>query len=427
MNRRGTQKRKLTIAICWIALVSTISASAAVPQPFALKDGETVVFYGDSITAQRLYTRYVEEFILTRYPTMHIRFVNAGVPGDTASGGYAGTMTERVARDVAPYEPGMITVMLGMNDGGWGYGSPQQIDADFQARYNTLLRALRQAAPGADLTLISSTPYDEITHGTEFPGYSRMIDRLANDVLQVAAQKDAGEPLFFFADFHLAMRDALERAKAIDPKLASLLIPDRIHPAKTSHWIMAAALMSAWRVSPVVSSVTLNADGNLVGSERTRISNLLKSSAGLQWTQLDEALPLPLDFNDAMTPLLLQISNIADLDQQILRVVSLAPGKYQLSIDGKPIATFSRDELQRGVNLALQKTPMLEQARAVDSTEEQAADFDHTRFTLGADVKPIPTTGIAEATLRAAQAELDQRVRNQISPQPHQFELRLVL
>jgi len=67
-----------------------------------------VVFYGDSITAQRLYTRYVEDFVLTRYPTLHIRFVNAGVPGDTVQGGYTGTMAERVQRDVCTVSAAMI-------------------------------------------------------------------------------------------------------------------------------------------------------------------------------------------------------------------------------------------------------------------------------------------------------------------------------
>ena len=35
---------------------------------FALKDGDRVVFYGDSITEQRLYTTYVEHYVLTHYP-----------------------------------------------------------------------------------------------------------------------------------------------------------------------------------------------------------------------------------------------------------------------------------------------------------------------------------------------------------------------
>ncbi|MGA8780713.1 MAG: GDSL-type esterase/lipase family protein, partial [Terracidiphilus sp.] len=159
----GTVAQKWSFKAAIASILLALCAPVIAAQPFALKDGETVVFYGDSITAQRLYTKDVEEFVLTRYPQLHVKFVNAGVPGDTAAGGYAGTMAERVARDVAPYGPGMITVMLGMNDGGWGYGSPDQIDADFQSRYNALLHALRQVAPTAALTLISSTPYDEIT------------------------------------------------------------------------------------------------------------------------------------------------------------------------------------------------------------------------------------------------------------------------
>jgi lysophospholipase L1-like esterase len=425
MKPRGINARKrLAATLAPLALAACVAAAA--DHPFALKDGETVVFYGDSITAQRFYTAEVEEFVLTRYPRLHVRFVNAGVPGDTAAGGYAGAMAERVARDVRPYEPGMVTVLLGMNDGGWGYGSPDRIDADFRTRYDALLHAIRQAAPGTELTLISSTPYDEITHGTEFSGYSKMIDRLAGDVTSIAAQMQSpdGTPVLL-ADFHHPMSDALERAKARDPQLAPLLIPDRIHPAETSHWIMAASLMTTWGVDPVVSSVELRAaDATIFASHRTAITEIEKSSDGLEWTQRDEALPLPLDFNNAMTTLLLQVSNIGELDRQILRVDGLAPGRYELRIDGKPVAVFTRDELQRGVNLALYKTPMLEQARAIAVKEDQRADLDRARFILSADTKPIATSGIAAATLRAAQNELDADLRKSLSPRPHRFELR---
>lgn len=419
---------------CYEAAASTLCAilafglcTAAHAQQFALKDGETVAFYGDSITAQRLYTRDVEDFVLTRYPSLHIRFINAAVPGDTAKGGYAGAMIERVDRDVAPYKPGMITVMLGMNDGGWGYGSPDQIDGDFQAYYRALLQALQHAAPGAAFTLISSTPYDEITHGTEFPGYSKMINRLAGDVAHIAAQQSADGSPAFFADFHQPMVDALQRAKASDPKLAALLIPDRIHPAEISHWIMAATLMSTWHIDPVVSSVALNSsDVKVIETARTRVSDFRKSEDGLQWSQLDESLPLPLDFDNAMTPLLLQISNISELDREMLRVNQLAPGRYELSIDGKSIAVFSSGELQNGINIALYKTPMLDQARDVASLENQRTDLDHARFMLSADVKQMPSTGLAEATLRAAEGELDSKVREALQLKPREFRLRML-
>jgi hypothetical protein len=96
--------RHLMWVLAWIFL-----SSAASGQKFALSDGDTVVFYGDSITAQRLYTRFAEEFVLTRYPNLEVHFVNAGVPGDSSYGGYAGVMKERVQRDVAPFHPTMIT------------------------------------------------------------------------------------------------------------------------------------------------------------------------------------------------------------------------------------------------------------------------------------------------------------------------------
>jgi lysophospholipase L1-like esterase len=416
-------RRWLASAVC--AVVALAACATANSQQFALKDGETVVFYGDSITAQRLYTRFVEDFVVTRYPALHIRFVNAGVGGDTVNGGYAGGMNERVQRDVAPFQPAMITVMLGMNDGGWGYGN-SETDANFQKGYRALLDALRKADPGVALTLIAPTPYDEITHGTEFPGYSRMIDKLADDVSGVGAQMQAaGDKNVLVVDFHHPMMDALERAKAQFPELAPLIAPDRIHPSETGHWIMAAALMSAWHVNPLVSSVALDAaTAKVIDKNRTTVTNAEKSTDGLRWTQLDDALPLPLDFNNAMTPVLLGISNIAALDQMMVRIEALEPGQYELRIDGKDVAGFSREELQHGVNLALYKTPMLEQARGVDGNEERRATLDLARFILSAEVKQGAASGIAEAELREAQDEFAAMIRKDLDPKPHHFELR---
>src|SRR5438045_2222148 len=52
---------------------------------FALKDGDRVLFYGDSITEQRLYTSYVEQYVLTRFPDRHISFINTGWGGDSVT------------------------------------------------------------------------------------------------------------------------------------------------------------------------------------------------------------------------------------------------------------------------------------------------------------------------------------------------------
>jgi lysophospholipase L1-like esterase len=407
----------------WIAVVFLPAMMPA--QNFALKDGQTVVFYGDSITAQRLYTRFAEEFVLTRYPDLHIHFVNAGVPGDTTYGGYAGAMKERVQRDVAPSHPAMITVMLGMNDGGYVPESPK-IDAVFRKGYNDLLDELEQAVPTAALIVILPTPYDEISHGTEFPGYSKVIDQNAKDVAEIAARRKVfnGKPITV-VDFHGVLLVALERARTAFPELAPLLIPDRIHPADAGHWIMAATLLAGWNVNPVVSAVTISAErAKVVDAQRTSITNLTKTTTGVQWKQMDEALPLPLDFNNAMTKVLLGASDIAKLDEQTLTVNTLWTGRYQLLIDGKPITIFSSEELQRGVNLALLKTPMLDQARGIDWYEDRRATLDQARFILSAETAKKPDPTVAEDRLRDAEVELEATIRAKLPPKEHNFELR---
>jgi len=390
-----------------------------------LKDGDTVVFYGDSITAQRLYTRYVEDFVLTRYPHLHVRFINSGVPGDSVSGGYAGTMPVRVQRDVQPFHPAMITVMLGMNDGWWGQESPQ-IDVAFRKGYGELLDSLRKVAPKAAITLIRPSPYDEITHGTEFPLYSKVIDDLADDVSKIAAERRApGDTDILLADFHQPLVGALQRAKTQSPQLATLMIPDRIHPSEIGHWIMAGQLLSAWHVDPVVSSLRLSGvKAEVLDKQHTSIAQLEKTTNGLKWKQTDEVLPLPLDLNDSMMLLLLAISDIPKVDQQLLRIEALEAGQYQLTIDGKVIATLSDSELKSGINLALYKTPMVDQARDIDYSEGQRTALDRARFELSADVKEDASSTFAEDKLWQAQDQLGMEMRKKLNPIPHNFEIR---
>ena len=417
---------KVSILGRCIGLAIALASMLASAQQFALKDNTTVVFYGDSITAQRLYTRFAEEFVLTRYPSLHIHFVNAGVPGDTTYGGYAGTMADRVKRDVAPFHPAMITVMLGMNDGGYVPESPK-MDALFQTGYKALLTALHKSSPEAVITLIRPSPYDEVTHGTDFPGYSHVIQQNADDVSAIAAQMQrSNEQAVTLADFYTPLVNALRKAKMQYPQLAPLIVPDRIHPGEAAHWIMASALLSAWHVDPVVSRAALNSStAEVMQKDRTTISAVQKTPTGLRWTQEDEALPLPLDFDNGMTPALLATSNIASLDQQILRVSDLASDAYELLIDGKLLATFTAAQLRIGVNLALYRTPIVEQARGIDWFEQRRATLDKAAFILSAETRQASGTASAEDALKQAQIEFEETIRTKLAPKPHDFELRL--
>ena len=65
----------------WLAAGVILVCGWFAPNPataeFALRDGDTVVFLGDSITAERGYGKVVENYALLRYPQRKVRFINA--------------------------------------------------------------------------------------------------------------------------------------------------------------------------------------------------------------------------------------------------------------------------------------------------------------------------------------------------------------
>jgi lysophospholipase L1-like esterase len=408
-------RERLCIGVFLLLVMSTTGIEG---QELALHEGDRVVFYGDSITAQRLYTRFAEDFVLTRYPQMHISFWNSGVPGDTVDGGYTGNMPTRLKRDVVPHQPTVVTIMLGMNDGYYMDFNPKYLDV-FKGGYSKLLDGLQGETPSPRITLISPTPYDEVTHGTEFAHYNETVSHYSSAVKELAASSHFG-----LSDFNKVETDLLNAGLRKNKSLAALLILDRIHPAEASHWVLAAALARSWGVSPIVSNVRLDAAlGKTLTAENTQVSDLKVSDGRLGWTQTDNALPLPLPLDDGMIQYVLSISDLADMDRQLLCVKSLQAARYTLKIDGKKISSFTREQLSTGVNLALYATPMESQAKDVDGIELKRARLDEAHFIIAIENPKIANDADATRAIAAKDAALAAEQRETAQPKPHQFEL----
>lgn len=267
--RRILRPAVLALLAGYLISAGPLRAQQETLTAFALKSGDRVVFYGDSITAQRLYTRFIEDFVVSRYPQMHVDFYNAGVSGDTVEGGDAGDMQTRVSRDVVPWHPTMITIMLGMNDGRYTTVFPANFAA-YKSGYQKLVDDLKTNLPDAHFTLIQPSPYDEVAHPPAISGYNDVMVRYGDFLAQLGAQMSV--PV---ANFNQAVTDTLRAGVRIDPRMAGSLLPDRIHPAPAGHWIMAAALVRAWHLSPIVSSVALDAATNtVVHQQNTTVSAL---------------------------------------------------------------------------------------------------------------------------------------------------------
>lgn len=412
------------LSLSFVLFVFAISTAQeqVTANAFFLQNGDRVLFYGDSITAQRYYTRDVEDFVLTRYPDINVEFFNAGVPGDTVYGGYTGDTAKRLQRDVYPFKPTVVAIMLGMNDPGYVPFDEHIFDV-FKTGYKTLVGDLTTELPRTRFTLIASSPYDELTHGTDFPGLSQTVKKYGMFVKQFAADRHEK-----FANFHDVLNTALETAMMENPNYAALLIPDRIHPSETAQWVMAEELLRTWHASPVVSRVELDAASGVVSvAQNADVSQVHLTSSGITWTALEHALPLPLSTENPMMQFTIRVANLELMNQEILQVRGLGSSLYSLQIDGKPVADLTRDQLRNGVNLALLATPMLDQANGIDWLEERKTKLDAARFALEAEMSSTPGTIEAAQTLRSAQKDITREQHEKAQPKPHKFVLVAVV
>jgi lysophospholipase L1-like esterase len=331
------------------------SVSAA----FALRDGDRVVFYGDSITQDGGYGRLVEAYVASRFPTWDVRFYNSGVGGDRVSGGWAGPVDERLERDVIAHRPTVVTVMLGMNDGGYKPYDPATFAA-YAAGYRAIIARLKEALPEARLTLIRPSPFDDVARPAQFPGgYDDVLRRYGCYVAELAKREGVG-----VVDFREPVNAGVASVFASHPELARQILPDRVHPSDAGHLVMGAALLRGWNAPGLVTRVEIDAAATkVVVAEKTAVTDFEAREGGLAWTQLDESLPLPLGFGGATVELAEAAgAGLAALGQQPLLISGLPAGRYGLRIDDQEVATFSEADLAAGVNLALLDTPMRWQA-----------------------------------------------------------------
>jgi lysophospholipase L1-like esterase len=401
------------------------TAALAQTDPFYLHAGDRVVFFGDSITDQRLYTTFAETFAVTRFPKMPVTFVHSGWGGDRVSGGGGGTVDTRLDRDVIPYRPTVVTIMLGMNDGSYKAFDQKLFDT-FTAGYQHITDKLQKDIPGVRITVIEPSPFDDVTRAPRFEGgYNVTLQRYSKYIHELAAKES-----FLDADLNAPVVQSLSQANQADTDLAQKLIPDRVHPGPAGHLMMAVALLTAWHAPALVSSVEIDgATGKLLQAKNTAVHNLAKG-ATLTWEQMDQCLPFPIDWNDKekLVPLAVKSSNfLALLNSEPLTVSGLTAGKYALRIDGMEAGQFTPAELASGINLAsLATTPMMKQAMQVHALTLKRTGIHQIRWRtiqVPMAAEELPHKAEAMASLDHLDEDLMKEQRSLAQPKPHRYEL----
>jgi lysophospholipase L1-like esterase len=413
-----------------ISLAAALTAPAqAADNSFALKNGDRVVFYGDSITDQRMYTILTEEYAVTRFPKLDLTFTHSGWGGDRVTGGGGGPIDLRLDRDVTPYHPTVVTVMLAMNDGSYR-AYDDGIFHTFSTGYEHLVAKIRKDNPGVRLTLIQPSPFDDVTRAPNFEGgYNAVLVRYGQFVGQLAGTVNGT-----VADLNTPVVAMLTKANAASADVAKKILPDRVHPGWGGHLLMAEGLLRAWNAPSLVSAVTIDAASGKATAENASVAKVNRGAAGaISWTETEDSLPFPIDPPDPRNAdsynLALQSSDfVAALDQETLTATGLTQPQYKLQIDGKDVGSFTREQLAAGVNLATLQTPMLRQAEMVADLTIRHAAVHNQRWR---DYQ-VPFAGDKSMSLilpkilkdfDAVEADIVQARHAAAQPVPHQFAL----
>lgn len=333
-----------------------------------LKDGDTVVFLGDSITHQCLYTQYVEDYFYTRHPGMRIHFHNAGVGGDRASNALA-----RFDEDVARFKPKYVTILLGMNDGTYRDFDKATFDT-YQKDMTTLLE--RIAAIGAKAIVMTPTMHDARAARASKRGPQEPRDTYYNGVLALYGawlREQAHVKGLGFVDMYSPLNNYITDARKKDPDFT--LIKDAVHPDAPGQVVMGVALINDTGVRSAVGSVTVQEVKGKLGATAVngKVTDFKAEGDNISFTFQANALPwvLPPDAEEGY-----KLTAAGHRSSgEVFAARGLKPGKYELKIDGQSVGIWPESVLGFKVELqANSKTPEYQQALAVAMLNKERND-----------------------------------------------------
>lgn len=348
-----------TLSVLFLLLV-VASASAQTKAPVGkmeLEDGDCVVFLGDSITHQRLYTQYVEDFFYTRFPGKRIQFHNAGV-----GGAKAWDALQRFERDVAAYKPKYVTVLLGMNDGRY-QSYNEEIWKTYHDDMTTLVGKIVDI--GATPVLMTPTMYDSraafARKRNPAENYNSVLSYYGTWLREVAVKDGHG-----FVDMWSPLNNLTLDQRKTNPDFT--MIRDSVHPDPPGQLVMAYSIIEDMGLRAGLSNIRVTFTGademRVTGSAGKATESISVDRKQVAFTWTAESLPWVVPQDAEVGATLLHLGHRAS--REALEIHGLQPGTYELSIDEQVVGKFTHIQLARHIELQSNaKTPQYQQAMQV--------------------------------------------------------------
>lgn len=177
-------------------LLSFTAASRAATAPFELKDGDRVVFLGDTFIEREQKHGWIELMLTTRFPDRNVTFRNLGWSADLPTGesrlglsllqaGHepAGEAWKLLQQQLKDAQPTVVFVSYGMAS---SFAGPEGL-SQFKADYLRLLDTLETVSPGVRFVLVSPLKHESLpapfpkpdAHNESLKAYTEMIAAIA--------------------------------------------------------------------------------------------------------------------------------------------------------------------------------------------------------------------------------------------------------
>jgi lysophospholipase L1-like esterase len=422
--------------VALLALILTLFVPRAFQPLLAaepvLKAGDRVAIVGDSITEQKLYSKFVECYLLASSGVPDLKVMQYGWSGERANG-----FADRLANDCAGFQPTVVTLCYGMNDGSYQPYN-DQIGQTYEANMQRILSGLEKLGVG---TVVIGSP------GAVDQNFFRPGQMMGNQPAHVAYNdnlahlRDIGKKLAEehkepFANVHDAMYETMKKAQEKLGNKYDVCGGDGFHPGPNGQLIMAYAFLKGLGVDGNIGTITIDMQG------KPTVAGGHKVLAGNEGTAEIESTQWPFCFDGdgkssrstrSITPFL---PFNQDLNRLVLVVKNLETPKGVVTW-GEQSKEFSREDLAAGVNLAAEfdQTPFDGPFGELVDAVGQKQNFETmmikgiiTQFrNYPPQLREDPEVQAAVATitnkLHAEQAALDAAARKKLVPVKHKLSV----
>lgn len=394
--------------------------------------GARVAIVGDSITEQKLYSKYMEAYLLACSGVPDVKVFQFGWSGET-TGGFA----NRLENDLAGFKPTVVTLCYGMNDGGY-QPYRKEIGDGYQNAMRSVLKKLD--AVGVKTVVVGSPgAVDQYFFRPgqmmgDKPSHVAYNDNLAHlrDIDRALAEETKQR----FANVHDAMVEAMLKAQTALGKEYDVCGRDGFHPGPNGQLCMAFAFLRGLGVDGQIGTIEVDLKGKSTASAGHKVVGGAAGTVELEstrWPFCFEGDAKSSNGTRSITPFL---PFNDELNRLTLKVKGLDAAKAKVTWDTQS-KEFTKEQLTAGVNLAAEfsATPFDPAFQKLVGAIGNKQNFETymikqviTNFRsfpaeLKDDAELQQALGVIRARLMARQEKLDSEVRQQLVPVKHTISI----